>query len=528
MQNSTSQSPKNRDLDAQCPTRVLIVEDESLVALDTQRRLESLGLDVLGVVKTGLSALAIIEHEPIDLVMMDVHLRGEMDGAQTALQLRERYDIPCVFLTAYGDDETIERCRPASPLGYIVKPYDSRAFALTITLAQQQLKLMKEREAAVRDRDMANARYAHMLLHSVDAVLSFNADLTISDFNRGAEKAFGWTAEEAIGQSLNILIPDRLRSGHDNLLQLFTGSGDTHVSPGSRRRIIALRKDGEEIPAELLVSRSSMGGDLQYTAMIRDLSEEEHLRSQFIQAQKMEAVGLLGAHVAHDFNNLLLGLRAYMYLLRKDAKPSQVSYLDECDRALNRGAGLTHNLTTLARPNSVDERVFDVSTAIEETLRFATELLPRRISFDYQGAPTDCFIRMNRGRFDQALLNLMINARDAISGQGTITVRAVAEVKSGEQWLGIVISDAGSGMSPLVASQAFKPFYTTKPQGLGTGLGLPSVRGIVESAGGSIELSSEQGVGTIISISLPRAHPPSEMTIEESAELSNPALLAQD
>lgn len=512
MQNSTSQ----------IPTRVLIVEDEFPVAIDTQERLEALGLDVLGTARTGLSALAIAHNEPLDLVIMDVNLRGGMDGAETALLLRQKYDIPCIFLTAYSDDKTLGRCTPSSPLGYIIKPYDERAFALTIALAQQQLTLKKERDVAYRDRDLANARYSHILLHSVDAVLSFDENLVITVFNRAAEKAFGWSEREAIGHPLSSLIPKFLQANQQKVLRHFTPSTDALLSDGARRRVVARRKNGEEFPAEVLLSKSPSSNDSCLTALIRDLSEEERLRSQFIQAQKMEAVGLLGVHVAHDFNNLLLGLRAYLYLLRKDAKASQLNYLDECDLALSRGAGLTHNLTTLARPDSTNEKIFNAATAIEETLRFAAALLPRRISFDYQGAPPDCRVKMNHGRFEQALVNLMINARDAISGQGTITISASTENLDAVPYLRIVVSDAGCGMSEIVARQAFKPFYTTKPPGLGTGLGLPSVRGIVESAGGKIDLSSQESVGTQVTIRLPLVGLPDTPTEAESGYLRVP------
>ncbi len=478
--------------------RVLIVEDEGLVAADLARRIAGFGYEVVGTAATAAEALEAARETRPDMVLMDVSLAGAGDGATAAIELRSNFDIPSVFLTGHSDRQTIERCRQASPLGYIIKPYHA-TLEVTLLMACQQLLLIRGREQAFHQRDRANARVASILRNSVDGVIGLDPLGRILLFNPRAEAMFGRSEQSALGKTLAGFLIERDISRRSS--ERHSGSLPPKLLARPKWRYQGLRGDGKEFPIELVVSKNPEGEDPAYTAIVRDVSEQERLQEQFIRAQKMEAVALLSSHVMHDFNNLLLALRASLYLVRDFVHEEGKSSLEDCEAVLEQGAALTRSLLGFSAVRRREVSTFSLRKELEEVVGFAKRLLPKEIRLERSYPEAELNVRMGTGELTQVLMNLIINARDAIPASGG-TIRVAVELRE-EGWCGVVVSDDGEGMPRGVSERAFDDFFTTKPPGLGTGLGLPSVRHIAMAAGGTVHLHSAVGKGTSVEVRLP-------------------------
>jgi two-component system, cell cycle sensor histidine kinase and response regulator CckA len=365
---------------------VLIVEDERIVANDLQARLHVLGYPVVGIAATGDQALQIIGDKQPDLVLMDIRLKGAMDGIQTAESIHAHYGIPVVYLSAYADVNTVERAKRTEPFGYLVKPFEDSELRTTIEMA------------------------------------------------------------------------------------LF-------------------RKRTED--------------------------ERRSLQAQLLQAQKMESIGTLVVGLAHNLNNILAIIMGYSSRLERFS--TDAAKVDQSVRAINqathRGALLLQQLIGVtAKANLVFTRI-DVSSVIRDLMGMIAEIFPRTISFTTQfgsGLPP---ISADPNQIHQALLNILVNARDAMQAGGSVTLSTEMIASSDLRgrfpnpqdlpYIRIRISDTGEGMTEETRAHAFDPFFTTKEGSSAAGLGLSVVYGIVSSHKGFIDVASSAGKGTTVDLYFP-------------------------
>ena len=360
-----------------------------------------------------------------------------------------------------------------------------------------------------------------ILESTVDAIVSCDARGRIVFFNPAAERMFGYTADQATGESINLLMPEPDRSRHDEQMEAFTRTGKTAIL-GRGREVVACRRDGTAFPMELTVTRFELEGQPMFTAVCRDLTPGRGMRGQLNQAQKMEAMGQLAGGIAHDFNNLLMIVAGYCEGLRSSmaSDDSRLPALEQIALAAEKASTLTAQLLAFSR-NSVEERrVLDLN----EILSRITELLRRTIGEDVELQmdlePALPRVHMDEGHVEQILINLAVNARDAMPQGGQLTIRtavttlgadhALARVLPPGDYVRLEVSDSGTGMTAAVKARAFEPFFTTKARGQGTGLGLATVYGIVRQSGGHIEIHSEPGHGTTFQILLPAVAPAGE------------------
>jgi two-component system cell cycle sensor histidine kinase/response regulator CckA len=260
--------------------------------------------------------------------------------------------------------------------------------------------------------------------------------------------------------------------------------------------------------AVFLVSRVPMrdpnGATVGVLGVYADVTERKRLEAQLRQSQKMEAIGRLAGGIAHDFNNLLTIISGNVHLIQHlppgDAEQPQL--LDDIRDAADRAAGLTRQLLTFSRKQPTRPVVLDLSDVVTGLTSMLRRLIGERISIRTQLAPTPVRVKADRGQVEQVLMNLVINAKDAMPDGGTLTI-STAEVTGAGRFARLTISDTGIGMSDEVKRHLFEPFFTTKDVGKGTGLGLATVYGIVEQASGTIEVESAPGAGTTFAIRLP-------------------------
>jgi len=391
----------------------------------------------------------------------------------------------------------------------------------------------KRAEAVLRERE---ARYRAVLESAMDAFVAMDHEGRVTEFNAAAERMFGRSRATVLGQELaELIIPASFRDAHRRGLARYLATGATSLL-GGRVEVAALRADGSEFPVELTVTRARPDDPPIFNAYIRDLTDRKRaevarasLEMQLQQAQKMEAVGRLAGGVAHDFNNLLTVItgRAYMLLSRLKAGEPMHRDVELIQKTAQRAVGLTSQLLAFSRKQVVQPRVVELGPLVADLVPMLQRMIGEDIELAVDPAPGSGRVKVDPGQMQQVLMNLVVNARDAMPSGGRIGI-AIRDVEVDEAaalyqsnlppgpYVVVAVSDTGTGMSAETAAHIFEPFFTTKEQGKGTGLGLSTVYGIVEQSRGHIAVESELGRGTTFTIHLPRveetvpAGPPAE------------------
>jgi PAS domain S-box-containing protein len=334
-------------------------------------------------------------------------------------------------------------------------------------------------------------------------------------FNPACEKLFGYGAAEAMGRNIKMLMASPYAEEHDQYLENFNKTGETKVV-GIGREVVGKRRDGSTFPMELSVGEAKQAGQSSFVGIIHDLTERKRTQEQLVQAQKMETVGQLSGGIAHDFNNLLTVIIGNGDLLREKmkARPDLRQICESIIGAGDRGAELTRRLLAFSRRQTLKPTEVDANTLIEgmrlllrRTLR---EDIDIRVSFKPGLRP--CFA--DPVQLESAILNLVLNAQDAMPNGGDLTIATASvslderyqdthpEVVAGDYVL-ISVTDDGEGMSGEVRERAFEPFFTTKDVGKGSGLGLSMVYGFIKQSNGHVAIYSEPKLGTTVRLYLP-------------------------
>jgi two-component system cell cycle sensor histidine kinase/response regulator CckA len=353
-----------------------------------------------------------------------------------------------------------------------------------------------------------------------NAVRCVNECVSITDMsdnfifvNEAFEKTYGYTRDELLGQNIS-----KVRASQNPPESLQNIIPET-LRGGWQGELWNRRKDGSEFPIWLSTSviRDERNTPTALIGVARDISDHKQLQQQLIQSQKMEGIGTLAGGVAHDFNNILAIILAYTSrLLKAKPEPDNVSEgLEAIRKAVQRGAGLVRQLLTFARKTDFAFQAVNVNSTIEELTKLLAETFPETITFSLQLDKDIPSIVGDHNQIHQALLNLCVNARDAMSNNGTLTLmtKAVtgADLRSrfaearGEAYVRVSVGDTGAGMTEATRGRIFEPFFTTKEGGNGTGLGLSVAYGIVKNHRGFIDVESVLGTGTTFSLYLPVA-----------------------
>jgi two-component system, cell cycle sensor histidine kinase and response regulator CckA len=391
-------------------------------------------------------------------------------------------------------------------------------------------------KAADKVSTAANARFLSVAQAASDAIVGADARGAITSWNQGAEIMFGYSAESIIGRSLTSLLPERYSERFGPGLKEEANVKEGSVNSATVAGIEGLRRDGAEFPVELSLSSWEDGGSVSYSIVIRDTTERKRLEAQLRQAAKMEAVGQLAGGVAHDFNNLLTVINCHVEMLREDSKdsPTQLEDINEIGEAAKRAESLTRQLLGFSRKQIQQPKVLDLNESIKGMEKMLRRLVTEDIDLVVKPMPIAAHVCADPGQLDQLLMNLVVNASDAMPQGGTLTVE-VTRVELEEpyfrergvrpvvgSYVGLFVSDTGVGMDTGTQSRIFEPFFTTKGVGKGTGLGLATVYGIVKQSGGFIWVYSEVGHGTTFKVYLPHvaAAASEEITRDEKSPVA--------
>lgn len=363
------------------------------------------------------------------------------------------------------------------------------------------------------------AREAHLrsILDTVpEAMVVIDESGTITSFSAAAERLFGFKTGEVIGHNVKMLMPEPDRGSHDGYMERYLETGERRII-GYGRVVTGQKKDGTHFPMELAIGEARAAGRRIFTGFIRDLTSRHRIEEELRQAHKMEAVGQLTGGIAHDFNNLLTVVSGNLEMIERRLTDDRArALLREAQGAAEDGAKLTAQLLAFGRKQPLNAKLADVGQLVSRFSDLLRRALGEAIELRtiVSGAPGAALV--DASQLQNALLNLALNARDAMPRGGRLTVEVSAakldadyasmypEVRTGSYVL-ISVTDTGAGMPAEVRQRAFEPFFTTKGVGAGTGLGLSMVYGFTKQSGGHVQIYSEVGQGTSVRLFLPAA-----------------------
>ncbi len=483
---------------------ILIVEDEAIIASVIAGALKKFEYEVVDILNTGEAAVTNALKKKPDLILMDIRLHGEIDGITATEQIQKKLDIPIIYLTAYADEPTLERAKKTKPYGYIPKPFQEIELKTTIEMALYkhgfELQL-KESEA----------RFRSLFENSQDVIYINDGSGKLLEMNPAGMSLFGFKREEIIGSQLD---------------HLYVEPGERHAFLAELRKkkkmkdhLLRLRnKKGEAILG--LVTANAMtdkdGEIIGIQGIIRDITKQKKLEEQMLQAAKMDSLGRLASGIAHDFNNYLTIINGYSeLLLAEDEGGKDSENLKIILQAGKNASKLVAKILGFSRLQAPVPAIFDVNATLGELERIARRLLGEHTELCLDLDPNAGNITMDPGQFEQVLINLVLNARDAMPAGGKFSLASahitLDENQAAEHpglnpgnYTAIRVQDSGTGMEPEVLARIFEPFFSTKPTDEGTGLGLASVFGIITQNRGTVWAESEPGQGSTFHLLLPQ------------------------
>jgi len=504
--------------------RILITEDEVIVAEDLRTTLTALGYEVAGVAGSKREALEMTERERPDLVLMDIQLKGEGDGIGAAAEINERHRIPVVFLTAHADQATLARASEVMPFGYVVKPFDEHGLHASIATALR----LHEAQTALH-------RVEHWLattLKSIgDAVVSIGIEGRVTFMNPRAEQISGWTRSEAVGRAFDEVFPLFDGATHERIESPALRAMKLGVQLNLASGTLLRTRSGVEVPIDDSCAplRENDGRISGAVLVFRDRSqaraeaeERERLQKRMQEAQRLESLGLVAGGVAHDFNNLLTAILGNAQLMRAslpNASP-MMPFLDGIEEASTRAAELCMHMLAYAGRQETVLAAVDLNALVDRTVQMLRSSLSPRADIVLQLAPQLPEANADRTQLQQVVMNLILNAAEALGSQaGTVTIvtreagldlETLRDATLGADWgagryVMLEVTDTGCGMTPETIGKIFDPFFTTKFTG--RGLGLASVHGIARSHKAPVFVRSRLGFGTTFEVCLPIATP---------------------
>ncbi|AFZ15118.1 PAS/PAC sensor hybrid histidine kinase [Crinalium epipsammum PCC 9333] len=516
---------------------ILIIDDTPTnleILLDF---LENHGYKVV-VSEDGESAIEMAEYAPPDLILLDIIMPG-IDGFETCRRLKANQvtqDIPIIFMTALADNVDKVKGLNLGAVDYITKPLEHeevlarinihlRLQNLTKKLIEQNVRLEEE----IKQRQQAQQKIseqAALLDIATDAIFVQDLSNNIVFWNKGAERLYGWEAEEAIGKNVLELLYKEISPEIQEPLENLTYTGEW------LGELNQVTKDGKNL---IVTSRWTKvldsNGQLKSILVVNtDITEKKQLESQFLRAQRMESLGVLAGGIAHDLNNVLTPVLMAVQLLETKLHDEQSQqWLQILENNVNRGADLIKQVLSFTKGISGERTTLQVSHLIQEIKQLASETFPKSICVNTNINRDLKTVLGDATQLHQVLLNLVVNARDAMPQGGILKIEANniyidehyarinIDSKIGEYIL-ISVSDTGIGIDRNILERIFEPFFTTKELGKGTGLGLSTVVGIVKSHGGFINVYSEVGKGTEFRVYLPSSE---IIEIQQSLDSTN-------
>lgn len=453
-----------------------------------------------------------------DLILSDFTLPGFGGLAALALARQHQPTTPFIFLSGtIGEDNAVEALRQGAT-DYVIKDHPARLGPAIRRALHEVQELQRRHHAEARLREQAE-----LLEKARDAIIVTDLGRRITYWNQGAELTFGWTAAEALGRDkVELFGPAALDVAR-------------HASSGDewRGEVQLFHRNGQPLVLDthVTVIRDAAGEPKSHLIISTDITGQRKLEKQFLQAQRLESIGILAGGIAHDLNNVLAPILIGVSLVQKKVKDPEVQRLmGMLEATAQHGAKLIRQVLAFARGAEGERADMQPALIIREIVTLLGKTLPRAIAVKTEVAPDLALVYADSTQLSQVIMNLCVNARDAMPSGGELTIRASnvtvneatatahRDVEPGPYVL-VSVEDTGTGIPPEIVDRIFDPFFTTKGAGKGTGLGLSTALGIVRSHGGFLDVHSEPGTGTRFDLYFPAAltAAPAEIPIRRTA-----------
>ncbi|MCW2239987.1 response regulator [Azospirillum canadense] len=496
--------------------RILIVEDDRVVARDIREQLARMGHVVVGTSASGEDAIQLANRHQPDLVLMDIRLEGEMDGIEAARRIRDVHQIPVVFLTAYANDETVQRASMTEPFGYLLKPFEEPQMRTVI-----QMALYKHAsDAKLR---LGERRYAATLASIRDGVILCDGRGRVDFMNRVAETMTGWTAAEAVGRPLSAVftvVDEETQEPLEDFAALVLRSRD--LAPPERLSKLLPRCAAANVPvpgimveercSAIIDDRGAVAGAI---LVFSDLTLRRQIAEALRKAQadlaqigRLTMMGELAAAIAHEVNQPLMAIvtnagTCLQHLSKADPDLSKArAVVERIVRDAQRAGDVVRSIRALARRTPADPGWVDMSALIADTLALVrAELRRARVAVETDLLRGPPWVHGDRVQLQQLMLNLVTNAIEAMDAPA-VAVRRLRITTSAEGGrIRVRVEDSGVGIAEPDVDVLFKALYTTKPDGLGMGLSIS--RSIVELHGGQLTAAPGTPCGSVFEVVLP-------------------------
>jgi PAS domain S-box-containing protein len=508
---------------------LLIVEDEEAHVEAIRRAFDFAG-DTADIQSVG-TLRAYRQHitaQPPDFALVDLNLP---DGrASEILEYPPaNAPFPILVMTAFGNQQIVLEVMKAGALDYVIKsPEAFAAMPQTVARALREWQLLEKHKQV----EAAHARLAMAVEQAAETIVITDTRGTIVYVNPAFEKSSGYTCVEAIGQNPRLLKSGKQDAEFYHRMWEALGRGETW-----KGHFINRRKDSKFYEEEATISpvRDGVGKVVNFVAVKRDVTREVQLEAQVRHVQKMESIGILAGGVAHDFNNILATILMLTDLVKSgiELSAAQTESVAEIALTVERGSALTRQLLLFSRQEILQQRDLDLNQTINDMTKMLRRILGENIEVQLKLAAQPVFLHADAGMMDQVLMNLAVNARDAMPRGGKLIIETavvefdeVAAAQSTQARTGafvcLTVSDTGCGIPAEILPKIFDPFFTTKDVGKGTGLGLSTVSGILQQHQGWINVYSEVGHGTTLKIYLPRLARTADIRIAQKILLTNP------
>ncbi len=517
------------------PIQILVVDDDpahAQMVVDFLQLSDACPHARIDVSTTYEDAARALRSKPTDVAFVDYRL-GSRDGIELLREARgAEIDTPIIVLTSQGDEAVAVEAMRAGAADYLSKMHVSpETLARTIRHALALRDRERQRRAAETALRENEERFRALVENSSDALLLLDAEARVTYLSASSVRQLGWAADEMLGHSAFEFVhpEDRELMG--------VRMGEMIRKPGERitQEIRFRHRDGTwHIMESVGVNRLTDPAVRAIVVNARDMTDRRKLEEQLWHAQKMEAVGQLAGGIAHDFNNLLTAILGYCNLVLDDAPEGGTlrADLEEIRGAGERAAALTRQLLAFSRRQMLQPQIVDVNALVSGLSNLLRRLMSEDIEVIVLPGRDVPVVRADPASLEQAFVNLAVNARDAMSGGGRLTIETeTVDLDAGfaathipmtqGRYVMVSMTDTGSGMDAGTLGRIFEPFFTTKEQGKGVGLGLATVYGIVKQNGGYIWVESEQGRGTVFRIYLPPAEVAASVRHSDSGAASD-------
>jgi two-component system cell cycle sensor histidine kinase/response regulator CckA len=501
---------------------ILIVNDDVDQLLLMKFELEKEGYQILTAVN-GVKGLEMAMSEYPDLIISDV-MMPDISGIEMCRQIRatpDLYNTPVLLVSAMCfDNATVVEGLLMGADDYLEIPYDPpRLIAKVSRIIERK-----------RDED---TRLSFLVDSSGDAIIGKTLDGIITSWNASAEKMYGYSAAEAIGRHISFINPPESKDELAEILERVK-----YGEAVQNLQLVRIRKDGARVFVSISISpiRGTRGQIIGISSITRDITESRQLEERLRQSQRLEAVGKLAGGIAHDFNNLLtvIGGHSQLVLMKLHHEDPVWENIEEIKKASDRAATLTRQLLAFSRKQVLQPKVLALNSLIIDVEKMLRRVIGEDIQLRTYLAPELGQVKCDPGQIEQVLMNLAINARDAMPDGGKLTIEtrnAVLDETSYDKsfhiepgrYIEVCVKDTGTGMDEETQKHIFEPFFTTKEAGKGTGLGLSTVYGIVKQSGGYIWADTELRRGTTFKVYLPRV----DEDVQEYKPVAAPQLRLQ-